>query len=516
MIFNYNDFLITESNIVYSDIFRNILKEIDSPIAKNLIDIENNDIDSPSNYFDVSDKNDTLTFISDKKSKSLLENNDVILKNTKFVLKNEPENQEIFKKIGYTYNYNQPEYNSNGFIDNVIEYKGITYCLVIFNNFFKSVVNLEGLIVKPAYGSDIWTKSRQNIKIGRIIKTLLNKYDPSQEFTKSEIEDFVNKYKSQFSIENDSMKRFDLVSGTDIAKWYSSSNYYGSRYSQRGTLGKSCMASVSSTYFDIYVKNPDVCKLLILKSKDDDLIVGRAIVWKLNSPDITFMDRIYTIEESDVNLFRKYAIENGWEYKLKNDSSEHSLDLVSSKGINTYVELNVKINKSQNYRNYPYLDTLCFFHPESGLLSTDSSTLELKNTDGDIECHICGNPEYCQECGGDGYIPCEYCSYGKVDCSKCEGSGHLDCKKCEGSGQVDCETCDGTGEDSEGEMCQTCYGDGKVDCETCDGDGKVDCNLCDGNGNEECEHCDGNGNEECESCEGTGESMCPNCDQYRR
>ena len=77
--------------------------------------------------------------------------------------------------------------------------------------------------------------------------------------------------------------------------------------------------------FKIYTENPDVCKMLILI--EDDKLIGRALVWKLSSikiygkdpvQDSWFMDRQYTIKDSDVEKFRNYAKEKGWIYKSSN------------------------------------------------------------------------------------------------------------------------------------------------------------------------------------------------------
>jgi hypothetical protein len=95
---------------------------------------------------------------------------------------------------------------------------------------------------------------------------------------------------------------FDLVEGDDIEHWYWYENYK----ENSGTLGSSCMAQ-KRNLFSIYTQNQDVCKMLILK--EDDKIIGRALVWKLASikhmrKDIEgveyFMDRQYTIKDSDV------------------------------------------------------------------------------------------------------------------------------------------------------------------------------------------------------------------------
>ena len=120
---------------------------------------------------------------------------------------------------------------------------------------------------------------------------------------------------------NDRFQYFETITGDDIAYWYNYSNYK----ERSGTLGSSCMSNVEDYYFDIYTSNPDTCSLVILKSQEDDSkIVGRALLWTLTSGK-KFMDRIYTIKDSDVQLFRDWAKENGWYSKYYNNSSDYPI-----------------------------------------------------------------------------------------------------------------------------------------------------------------------------------------------
>jgi hypothetical protein len=73
------------------------------------------------------------------------------------------------------------------------------------------------------------------------------------------------------------VKVFEIVEGDEIAKWYRYENYA----ENKGTLGNSCMRDKRDSFFEIYTKNPEVCRMLILK--EDDKILGRALIWKLNS-----------------------------------------------------------------------------------------------------------------------------------------------------------------------------------------------------------------------------------------
>src|SRR5690606_31262812 len=103
----------------------------------------------------------------------------------------------------------------------------------------------------------VFTKSRNPLKIGKFV----NKVIPGR-FKDTDIEAFVNKFKA--NLEN-TEERFELVEGDDIAYWYKSENYQ----KIQGQLGSSCMRNKGSEVFEIYTKNPEVCKMLILIEKGE-------------------------------------------------------------------------------------------------------------------------------------------------------------------------------------------------------------------------------------------------------
>jgi hypothetical protein len=238
--------------------------------------------------------------------------------------------------------------------------------------------------------SGVSTKSRSQITIGKFINKLFpGKYNDKQR------EDFVNSFKAALV---KVAEKFEVVEGVDIGFWYNSRNYA----QVSGTLGSSCMAEKNSSIFRIYEMNPEVCKMLILK--EDDKILGRALVWKLTSIRSLgrpvegieyFMDRQYTIKDSDVQKFRSYAKEQGWCYKSYNN--HHSCETVNIEGVDKNVGMTVKVKpfkvsgviEDYDYVRYPYMDTFRRYNPNDGYFYNDSDTDEnegqyiLDSTSGD-------------------------------------------------------------------------------------------------------------------------------------
>lgn len=317
--------LINESMLYYSPKLRNNLNKIsNNKVAKELIDKEGNDSGQDVTFLDVDNSLDGyLTFITMKNAEKLLN----------------------------------------------VKHKHLTSDIDGMNNNFLPTISdslWELDKMDSSLSPKIWTKSRNQIKIGKLVNKLL----PGK-FTDKEIEEFVNLLKSTIDKSNE---KFELVEGEDIPKWYSYINYK----ERKGSLGSSCMRNASSSYFEIYYNNPEVCKMLILK--EDDKILGRALVWKLNSikgvdgnPE-WFMDRQYTIEDSDVNKFRDYAQKMGWCYKTRNSHDSFKKvtfnDVIYDR-VDMTVQLKPVSKNNYKYSRYPYLDTFRRYDPENGILYND-------------------------------------------------------------------------------------------------------------------------------------------------
>lgn len=506
MLKRYLDFInesldfIVESNVIYSDKFRVALTKCNDAISKKLLDIENKDLNVQSNYFDVAgEKNDTVSFIPDRRAQQIIADKKELYRfvgnNGGWLTHNVDSNGKIFAALGYEPEGEvyKPQSNDLGEIVKkvVSESSGKTYAYVKFQSGNKGVYNSQRLQLVDDSSRQVWSTNRQEIKVGRAIRALLNV--AGETFVDKDIEAFVNQYKATIDKMNDKFSNFEVVTGDDIAYWYDNE-----KYSQRsGTLGNSCMASAPSEYFEIYTSNPDKCALIIYKDPDNpERICGRALLWTL-SDGKRFVDRIYTVRDSDVQLFRDFAKDKGWYYKYSNNSGSSS-QAISPTGETVELDLTISV-QSGNYDNYPYLDTLKYYTPKTGRLSNRSEpgSYTLEDTGGEYIS--------CGECGGSGRVTCYDCDGdGTISCRRCDGDGEVTCKGCKGEGDMDCSNCEGTGKisDDDGNEtdCNKCSGSGKTKCDDCDGDGNIECSSCDGDGDRECAECDGRGTVPCGEC----------------
>lgn len=228
---------------------------------------------------------------------------------------------------------------------------------------------------------------RVRIKVGRFIRRFLTK-QPFIDFTitDKDIEEFVNLFKSYFTPNKDNLK---IVDGHEIMKWYSEEQYGTTCDLRTGSLWNSCMRQKERNKFmDIYCKNQSLCKMLIFLNEDGSLR-ARALLWEevidRNGNIYKVMDRIYSIYDHDVFLFKSWAKENGYITKL--DQSAKSEVFFDINGQPITLEMKIKLSKWKlNY--YPYLDTFKYFDIYSGhLTNTPNITHQYKlvQCDGSLE-----------------------------------------------------------------------------------------------------------------------------------
>ena len=230
---------------------------------------------------------------------------------------------------------------------------------------YEMIKNDEG---KDPFGDGV---GRTKIKVGRFIKRFLTK-SAFEEFglKDTDVEKFVNYYKSYFNYDPE---KLIVVEGDDIKKYYLEDNYFrpdGCRY---GTLWNSCMRqSDRNKFMKLYSVNP--VKMLVLLT-DDGKVRARALLWdeikEFDSDKVyKFMDRIYTVYDHDVDIFKKWASDNGYITKWEqNAKTELYIDIDGNpERKHLYVIL-----ENHNLSYYPYLDTFKFYDCRKGRFSNSQS-----------------------------------------------------------------------------------------------------------------------------------------------
>lgn len=490
---NYSNFLLEsvlnhlllEANLTFLNDFKEFLSQMKSPVAKALLELENDDLKITTNFLGLGEKEDEVSFYSPNVKLTKYQIIDPGYTYTGY--------KKMFKLVGLDGDYypSLPRFTF-GEVKKWIEQEdpdndtGRRLAHFVSDSGQNCIISMAGLKGFPS-------GTPQKSFIGRIARRILDV--ANKKFSDNEISDFVDEFKFKVAISKNRELLFELVEGEDIRKWYDGDRY---DYTKTYTLHNSCMRyKKCQKYLDIYAKNPKVCKMLILKSPDNQkLIIGRALIWTLDNGDI-FMDRIYYSYNEDIKLFKEYAIKNGWCYKTGQDSS-HYTPIEWSSGNQRQGFLTVKLDV-WDFGYYPYMDTLKYFDDYKGVISNDHriSDIELESTEGRM-----GLP--CDTCGGDERVDCYDCDgRGEVDCGECDGDGETNCSNCDGNGETDCSNCDGSGKIEEGEE--------EKDCPDCDGEGKVKCDDCNGRGSFECSDCDGRGKINCSYCDGDGRVDCPDC-----
>jgi hypothetical protein len=514
-LFRYEDFLLEsniemllEAKIRFSDKFISVLDSIGGDTAEKVLGLANKEIDVNNNYIDIIvDKEGLVEFIPDDKAEKqplwvtdnammYTSTSDKLSRVGKYPIENIKRplvGQEVkivkeFTNKDEFFSLFPEEQKTESFlasIEQVYIHNG-----PILHIQFEDSEGTHNVLCNPdGLKRDISSITPSQVKVGKLITSMFVK--GSVEFSTTEVEDFVNKYKSAIKQIRSKFDNFTIVKGEEIRRCYLEDNYL----SIKGTLGTSCMRKENCQKFlDIYVENEDKVSLVVLMEHDN--ITARAILW-IDSEGRKIMDRIYTNDSSDEQLFKDYAKANGFFYKKLQNMYEDT-PFVDPYG----VEHNVLkiVLKPKDYKYYPYMDSFKFYNPNTGVLYNDDGyghEYTLTDTDG-------GNGE-CDECGGGG----------RITCGTCDGDCDTNCLECGGNGRHECGDCDGGGK----QECGECEGSGKVpgddgeeeDCGECGGNGDFECTNCDGEGDFECEECGGGGTITCWDCEGDGDVNCPQC-----
>ncbi len=383
--------MLLESKAVFSPKLVNLLNRMKgNKVASSILSFQSKDVEGiAQNYVDVTDSKDDFSFTPDRKVQQLIagrpEHYKVI--NSGRYLTHSDRNNKIFERLGYDKTVRPNWAPDTGTILKVLaetqSVSGNTYCMV--EEVVDSGEPRIGVINKAAIELDndelaaIWKTSRNPVKVGRFARAFLSA--AKVEFNDKDIEDFVNQYKATFDFAQNALAQFDIIKGNDIIHWYWVDQYQ----SGGGTLNNSCMAEADSEWLYIYSKNKEV-SLVILYDDNGTVtdgkytskkIKGRAILWecKVNGQDGMFLDRIYTSQDSDVELFKQFAEKNGWFYKKHQTMSP---DEKLTNGTQDISRPNIvcKVSDANPSGYYPYMDTMCFINLNGDLVGNSVDAVD--------------------------------------------------------------------------------------------------------------------------------------------
>lgn len=271
------------------------------------------------------------------------------------------------------------EFAARGSVIAQILLNGDSKLLVLEGNFISKVekeIDMVSFLPASKFEKveDVWHKSRTSMKIGRFLRKFLNEYSiKNYEIDDTQIEKFVNTFKSYFSRDTSKLK---IVEGEEILKYYREDSYHtnGCKY---GSLWNSCMRQAERNKFmKLYADNVGKVKMLVFFD-DNEKIRARALLWEEvrdhSDKDVRykFMDRIYSFYDHDVDFFKDWAKDNGyitkWEQSAK---SERDFDLGDR--VHSRMSLYVKLENTEQ-EHYPYLDTFKFYKVDKNRFSNSDS-----------------------------------------------------------------------------------------------------------------------------------------------
>ena len=135
---------------------------------------------------------------------------------------------------------------------------------------------------------------------------------------------------------------------------------------------------------------------MLQQQNNEWLVRSRALLWEDvqvtkdfsgTLPDkIKVMDRIYSVFDSDINTFKKWAFENGYIPKFEQNAKSHQF--FDIKGEVVRISCVADLNNA-HFGSYPYLDTFPYFNLGKKEVSNDEYKFnwdyKLVQADGTLE-----------------------------------------------------------------------------------------------------------------------------------
>lgn len=242
-------------------------------------------------------------------------------------------------------------------LDNMIYEANKTFCVNV--DYEDNLIRYDEFLGTP----------NQKMKIGKWVAKLfrMNGYECDNKL----LESFVNKFKEEKDF------HFEILKGADILEAYNTKNYF---ILNSGTLSKSCMNN-KLELVDWYAIQPSI-RCLVYKENKSNKIIGRAILWEkvnMSGKVMKLMDRVYVNADFHIEIFSKWAKENG--YLQRADNNNRLLGNFRYKKIDLFVKPNgeeVKalpsyIEERFGVDDVPYFDTVTAYRRQG------SKLIELEN-----------------------------------------------------------------------------------------------------------------------------------------
>lgn len=219
---------------------------------------------------------------------------------------------------------------------------------------------------------DLFTDNNNKTSIGRIIRSIFK--DNNINLTHEEVDTFIKKFKSSHDKYYSNKNNISIISGEEIKKWYLEDSYNTETILGKGTLGKSCMRfNYSTRFIDMYIKNPEQCKLIINLNSNKKLLT-RCLLWETNEGP--YLDRIYFTEDHEIDLISDWI-----DKKINKKIPKYHINEMKRMSI-------ILTCQTGEYENYPYMDSFPYYNIDNSTLYNydpnikSSTTLYLQETDG--------------------------------------------------------------------------------------------------------------------------------------
>ena len=298
--------------------------------------------------------------------------------------------------------------------------------------------------INEARGEEWTSRHRQTSRPGRLIRSLVT----DVYLLDRDLERFLYTIDA---LREAKMYRFNIVAGEDIRRYYHKNTYAQSL--DIGSLANSCMRyDKCQPYFDLYVENPDKIRMLIVQPQNEDIIVGRALIWNADSGD-TLVDRIYG-RESTIEAVIQWAQGQGFWHKWYQtfDTPRHWVNPAGDRVTQSFtVTINHALLDYQPYMDtFQYLSMKEFGPSQKGVLTnyhrsrSGEAYIDIQDTDGGVKLSRCQHSN-CQALMINVSGPyCSTCDHKErcINCFQRVGQANLDNHLCAACVVLlTCDTC---------------------------------------------------------------------------